>query len=456
MKRVYVRTFGCQMNEYDSGKLKALLSEEGYVATDELAQADLVVVNTCSIREKPEQKLHSFLGEARMARRRRLEADPQDRMMLAIAGCVAQQEGAALQRRYKDVDIVMGPDAVSRVGELVRRARSGPVLDTTFIDADDYVFSDQIDPGAQDRPAAFVTIQKGCDNKCTFCIVPTTRGTELSRPSALILDEVRRLAARGVREITLIGQNVNSYGLKVAGERTFAQLLYAVAALPGVERIRYTTSHPRDIGPDVVQAYRDLPQLASHLHLPVQSGSDAVLRRMKRFYTRDRYLSLVAELREARPDLALTTDFIVGFPGETDEDFEGTMDLLAEVGFHNSFSFKYSPRPGTPALRMLDRGEEVPEDVAQARLIRLQQRQRQLSLDANQALVGTVQQVLVEGASRHDEGVICGRTSTFKMINFPGSPNLQGRTVTVRVTRAWTNTLRGEALAEERASAAPA
>ncbi|NOY27560.1 MAG: tRNA (N6-isopentenyl adenosine(37)-C2)-methylthiotransferase MiaB, partial [Oligoflexia bacterium] len=322
------RVFGCQMNAYDSGKLKALLAEDGYVLTDDMAAADLVVVNTCSIREKPEQKLHGFLGEARALKRRRARADPTDRVLLAVAGCVAQQEGARLQRQYKDLDLVFGPDAVTRVRELVTRAESERVLDTEFIDADDYVFAAMLDPDADQSPGAFVTIQKGCDNKCTFCIVPTTRGAELSRPSDEILAEVASLTARGVREITLIGQNVNSYGLKVPGERTFAQMLYDVAAVPGVERIRYTTSHPRDMGPDVVAAYRDIPQLTSHLHLPVQSGSDAVLRRMKRYYTRDHYLSLVDSLRQARPDLALSTDFIVGFPGETDDDFDQTMDLL--------------------------------------------------------------------------------------------------------------------------------
>ena len=248
----------------------------------------------------------------------------------------------------------------------------------------------------------------------------------------------------GVKEITLIGQNVNSYGLKVPGERTFAQLLYALAEVPGVERIRYTTSHPRDMGPDVVQAYKDLPQVASQMHLPVQPGSDRVLRRMKRFYTRAQYLDLVDRLREARPDVALTTDVITGFPGETDADFDDTMSLLEAVRFHNSFSFKYSPRPGTPALRLLDREESVPEAVAQARLERFQVRQREIALEENRAMVGGIFEVLVEGTSRHDEGVVCGRTGSFKMVNFPGGLELVGRVVPVSITRAFTNTLRGE------------
>lgn len=441
MKQVFVHTFGCQMNAYDSGKMKALLGGVGYAPTDDMDAADLVIVNTCSIREKPEQKLHSFLGRAFQIKRAR---GRQQRLTVAVAGCVAQQEGQALLDRYPELDLVFGPDAVPRIVELVSAAGDAQVLDTRFLDADDYVFSAELDPDATSATGAFVTIQKGCDNKCTFCIVPSTRGVELSRPSGEILAEVRALVGRGVREVTLIGQNVNSYGLKVAGERTFAQLLYAVAAVPGVEVLRYTTSHPRDMGPDVVQAYRDLPNLASHLHLPVQSGSDRVLRRMKRFYTRERYLSLVDELRAARPDLALTTDVIVGFPGETDEDFAETLSLLDTVGFHNSFSFKYSPRPGTPALKLLGRDEAVPPEVAQARLQAFQERQRVIALRHNLALVGQVVPVLVEGPARNDPGLLAGRTSTFKPVNFPGDLSLVGRFVPVRVLRAWPNSLRGE------------
>ncbi len=437
-RKVYIRTFGCQMNVYDTGKLKAQLALDGFRPTDALGDADLVIVNTCSVREKPEAKVHSFLGEARRHKR---EQDGQ--VTIAVAGCVAQQEGQKLLDRYRDLDLVFGPDAVPRIRELVSAAQTRRVLDTEFLDEDDYVFSADLDPDAASRIGGFVTIQKGCDNKCTFCIVPTTRGPELSRPSSEIVDEVRALVSQGVKEVTLLGQNVNSYGLKVAGEKTFAQLLYAVAGVPGVERIRYTTSHPRDMGPDVVQAYRDLPQLTSHLHLPVQSGSDPVLRRMKRFYTRERYLELVRELRDARPDLVLSTDFIVGFPGETEADFEQTMSLLDAARFEASFSFKYSPRPGTPALRLIDRGDEVDPAVAQDRLLRLQRRQRQIAREANEALVGQVLEVLVEGESRNDPAEICGRTGTFKTINFPGSVAQVGQTVSVRVTKAFVNSLKG-------------
>jgi tRNA-2-methylthio-N6-dimethylallyladenosine synthase len=332
------------------------------------------------------------------------------------------------------------------VRELVREAAAGRrVLDTTFLDLEHYPFVTDLDPD-QKGIGAFVTIQKGCDNQCTFCIVPQTRGVEVSRPWREIVDEVRALVDRGAREITLIGQNVNSYGLKLGGGVTFAQLLREVAAVPGVEHLRFTTSHPRDMGDDVVAAYRDLPQLTSHLHLPVQSGSNRILRRMKRYYTRERYLEVVAALRGARPDLALTTDVIVGFPGETDEDFEQTMSLLEEVKFVGSFSFKYSPRPGTPALK-LEARDPVPEAVASARLTRYQDAQRRLSLAWHRSLEGQTVPVLVHGWSAHDPGVVMGRTSGFVAVNFPGDDTLFGRTLPVRITRGFTHSARGEAVA---------
>ncbi len=436
-RKVFIKTFGCQMNAYDSTKMGALLAKDGFVPTEDPAQADLILVNTCSVREKPEHKLHSFLGEVKHLRA--------SGTRIGVAGCMAQHAGQQLFTKYrKEVDLVFGPDQVPRVRELVDRAQRERVLDNRFMDQADYAFVSDLAPVQANGNAvgAFVTIQKGCDNKCTFCIVPATRGIELSRSSASILAEVRAVVARGVREITLLGQNVNSYGLKVAGEKTFAALLYAVAELPGVERIRYTTSHPRDMGADVVQAYRDLPQLTSHLHLPVQSGSDRVLRRMKRFYTRDHYLRLVEGLREARPDLSLTTDVIVAFPGETDADFEETMTLLEAVRFEGSFSFKYSPRPDTPALRLKD--EPVAPAVASERLTRYQARQRVLQLDSNRALEGETVEVLVEGPSKWSDEAMCGRTGTFKMVNFPGGPELVGQTRPVTIARGFVNSLRGE------------
>ena len=435
-KKVFIKTFGCQMNEYDSDKIRALLGRDGFVATQDPEEADLILVNTCSVREKPEHKLRSFIGEVKHLRERGAK--------IGIAGCMAQHAGEELFRRYrKDVDLVFGPDHVPQVRDLVKRTQEGRVLENSFLDNDAYAFvreTPALQPG--ERPVgAFVTIQKGCDNKCTFCIVPMTRGMEVSRPSAEIVEEVRAHVANGIREITLIGQNVNSYGLKT-GEVPFSQLLHRVAEVPGVERIRYTTSHPRDMGEDVVQAYRDLPQLTSHLHLPVQSGSDRVLRRMKRYYDRARYLAVVDALREARPDLSLTTDIIVGFPGETDEDFEHTMTLLDEVGFEGSFSFKYSPRPNTPALRLKE--DPVPPELAQERLMRFQKRQQELQLASNRRLQGSTLQLLVEGPSKWDEQVMCGRSGTFKMVNFPGSADLVGQLVDVTVLRGFTNSLRGE------------
>ncbi len=434
-RKVYFKTFGCQMNEYDTGKMHAQLLRDGWAVTTDPADAQLIVVNTCSIREKAVDKMHSALGEYR-----RMKREGQD-VVIGIAGCVAQERGDELYKKYRDVDLVFGPDGVPQIGKLVAEARQGRrVLDTEFLDLENYPFIQDIDPSAH-GVGSFVTIQKGCDNKCTFCIVPYTRGVEVSRPHQEILEEVRGLVARGVREITLIGQNVNSYGLKVDGELTFAQLLYAVAEVPGVDRIRYTTSHPRDMGDDVVQAYRDLPNLTSHLHLPVQSGSNKVLRRMKRYYTRERYMRVVDALREARPDIALSTDFIVGFNDEFEEDFEATMSLLNEVGFVGSFSFKYSPRPGTPALKI--RNPVTPEEASR-RLTVLQDRQRELSTDFNRSHEGRVVEVLVEGPSRHDEGVICGRTSSNVMVNFPGDASLIGSMVDVRVTRGFTHSCRGE------------
>jgi tRNA-2-methylthio-N6-dimethylallyladenosine synthase len=436
-KKVYIKTFGCQMNEYDSGKMRALLGQDGYVPVQNPEDADVILVNTCSVREKPEHKLHSFIGEIKHLHKKGVQ--------IGITGCMAQYDGERLFKKYrKDVDLVLGPDQVPQIRSLVKRASKERVLANKFMDLDEYAFVRDLDPAAETSTGAFVTIQKGCDNRCTFCIVPATRGIEVSRASEEILEEVRACTARGIREITLIGQNVNSYGLKVSGEQTFAQLLYLVAEQPGVERIRYTTSHPKDMGPDVVQAYRDLPQLTSHLHLPVQSGSSAVLRRMKRFYTRERYLELVGELMDARPDLSLSTDIIVGFPGETDADFEQTMSLLETVRFDSSFSFKYSPRPGTPALKL--EKEAVAPEVASERLTRFQTRQRTIQIENNHKLEEAIMDVLVEGPSKWDPDVVCGRTSSFKMVNFPGSMDMVGQTVPVRITRGFVNSLRGEML----------
>ena len=432
-RKVFIQTFGCQMNVYDSGKMLAQLREDGFTPTDSADDADLVLINTCSVREKPEHKLHSAIGSLRKLRKKHP-------FMLGITGCMAQHAGASLFQKYRDVDLVIGPDAVPRIRQLVEDARTQRVLDNQFLEVAEYPFVQQLDPSASQQVTGLVTIQKGCDNKCTFCIVPMTRGQEVSRPAEAIVDEVQRLTEQGVRDITLIGQNVNSYGLKT-GEIPFSELLYRVAEVPGVARLRYTTSHPRDMASDLVQAYRDLPNLASHLHLPAQTGSNRLLRRMKRFYTRERFLEVVAQLREARPDLSITTDLIVGFPGETDEDFEQTLSLLHEVPFDGSFSFRYSPRPGTAALRLPE-----PHDDAKAleRLHVLQAQQSELSLASNRRLEGRIVEVLVEKTSRRNAEVLAGRTSCFRTVNFPGGEDLIGTLVPIRILRGYTNSLRGE------------
>jgi len=432
-RKVFIQTFGCQMNVYDSGKMLAQLREDGFTPTDSAADADLVLINTCSVREKPEHKLHSTIGSLRKLRKNHP-------FMIGITGCMAQHAGASLFQKYRDVDLVIGPDAVPRIRQLVEDARTQRVLDNQFLEVAEYPFVQQLDPAAAHQVTGLVTIQKGCDNKCTFCIVPMTRGQEVSRPSAQIVDEVRRLTEQGVRDVTLIGQNVNSYGLKT-GEIPFAELLYRVAEVPGLARLRYTTSHPRDMGEDVVQAYRDLPNLASHLHLPAQTGSNRLLRRMKRFYTRERFLEVASQLRDARPDLSLTTDLIVGFPGETDEDFEQTLELMREAPFDGSFSFRYSPRPGTAALRLREKHDDA---QALERLHVLQRLQAELSLAGNQRMEGRQVEVLVEKTSRQDDAVLAGRTSCFRTVNFAGPTEMIGTLQQVRVLRGYTNSLRGE------------
>jgi tRNA-2-methylthio-N6-dimethylallyladenosine synthase len=433
-RKVFIQTFGCQMNVYDSSKMLAQLRADGFSPTGSADDADLVLINTCSVREKPEHKLHSAIGRLRKLRK----THP---FLLGITGCMAQHAGAALFEKYRDVDLVIGPDAIPRIRELVESAKTRRVLDNRFLEVADYPFIEDLDPTETAQATGLVTIQKGCDNKCTFCIVPMTRGQEASRPHAQIVDEVRRLTEGGVRDITLIGQNVNSYGLKT-GEIPFSELLYRVAEVPELLRLRYTTSHPRDMGEDVVQAYRDLPNLASHLHLPAQSGSNSVLRRMKRFYTRERYLDVVAQLRDARPDLSITTDLIVGFPGETDADFEQTLDLMRATPFDGAFSFRYSARPGTAALRLKDGPDDL---VAKDRLQRLQALQSELSERANRQMEGRTLDVLVEKTSRNSDAVLAGRTSCFRTVNFAGPTEWIGQLVPVRVLRGYTNSLRGEA-----------
>ena len=402
-RRVYFRTFGCQMNEYDTGKMRAQLVADGFVETTEPEEADVILLNTCSIREKAVDKMRSVLGDYRGMKRRG------KRVTIGVAGCVAQQEGQRLLDQYKELDLVFGPDGIPAVRELVNKAieSRSQVLDTDFLDLDNYPFVADVDP-SDHGVGAFVTIQKGCDNKCTFCIVPSTRGAEVSRPHQQILDEVRAFTDRGVQEITLIGQNVNSYGLKQPGEITFAELLFKVAEVPGVKRIRYTTSHPRDMGDDVIIAHRDIEALCPQLHLPVQSGSNKVLRRMKRYYTRERFLEIVGKLYDARPGFKLTTDVIVGFPGETDEDFRELCDFIEKQAFDHVGVFTYFQEEGTPAA---DLPNQVPEEVKVARQEELMALQARVSKDKLKGLVGSVVDVLVEGVSDESELLLRGRTA---------------------------------------------
>ena len=435
-RKVHIHTLGCQMNALDTGKMLALLARDGWEPTPEMESADLVLINTCSVREKPERKLRSLLGRLRVLKLRRPD------LIVGVTGCTAQLDGSTLFKDFPGVDLITGPDGVPRIRELVQAARTHRVLDDRFLEASPYPFvqdSVQLD----DNPlTGLVTIQKGCDNWCAYCVVPTTRGPEVSRPAEEIVAEVQDLVDRGVRDVTLIGQNVNTYGRKTPGEPTFDILLRRVHDVEGLWRLRFTTSHPRDLDDATVDCWRDLPKLASHLHLPVQSGSDGVLARMNRGYTRAHYLERVGALRAARPGLSLTTDLIVGFPGETDAEFADSLSLMDAAPFDGSFSFKYSPRPFTVAAD-LHAKDAVPPDVAQDRLQQLQRHQAALSQAANQRMVGSIVEVLVEGTSRHDPGEVCGRTSSFRMVNFPGDHTMVGRLVPVRITWAFTNSLKG-------------
>lgn len=431
-RKVYIQTFGCQMNEVDTEKMSALLQRDGYVRTETPDEAELVLINTCSIREKAEHKLYSTLGRLR---------ERKD-ITIGVTGCVAQQEGQALLKKFPFVDLVMGPDAIPRVGELVEKARESRVLDVDFFEGQEYPFVSDLPEEVGARVSAFVTIQKGCDNKCTFCIVPTTRGVERSRSADDIIAEVRALVETGVREVTLLGQNVNSYGLKDPGGVPFARLITRINdEVEGLERIRFTTSHPRDFGDDLIEAYATLPKLVPYLHLPVQSGSNRVLKRMKRYYKREDFLAKMETLLARVPNLAISTDFIVGFPGETDEDFEQTLTLMRQMRFDFSYSFMYSPRPGTPALKLDD---DVPMMVKKERLQVLQELQRQHSQERFEAMIGTVQPILVEGASRNNAEELSGKTPCNKTVNFAGRPRMIGHIIPVRIVKANANSLRGE------------
>jgi tRNA-2-methylthio-N6-dimethylallyladenosine synthase len=435
-KKLYIRTFGCQMNEYDSDKMADLLAEDGVEKTDDPNEADILLFNTCSVRERAQEKVFHDLGRIKHLKR----AKPD--LLIGVGGCVASQEGAAIVKRAPYVDLVFGPQTLHRLPHMIdaRRTSGKPQVDISFPEVEKF---DHLPPARVEGAAAFVSIMEGCSKYCTFCVVPYTRGEEVSRAFDDVLVEVAELAAQGVKEVTLLGQNVNAYRgtLEDGGAADFATLLEYVAATPGIERIRYTTSHPREFTQRLIDAYATLPQLVSQVHLPVQSGSDRVLAAMKRGYTAIEYKSIVRRLRTARPDISISSDFIIGFPGETEADFEATMKLIDSVGFDGSYSFVYSPRPGTPAAEYAD---DTPREVKLARLQRLQQRIEEQAQAASRAMVGTRQRVLVEGAARRDVHELAARTDNNRVVNFAGPARLAGSFVDVTITAALTHSLRGE------------
>jgi tRNA-2-methylthio-N6-dimethylallyladenosine synthase len=437
-KKVFIRTFGCQMNEYDSDKMADVLGAAyGAVKTDKPEDADIILFNTCSVREKAQEKVFHDLGRVRQLKQARPD------LVIGVGGCVASQEGAAIVRRAPFVDVVFGPQTLHRLPQLIeeRRASGKSQVDVSFPEIEKF---DALPPARVEGAAAFVSIMEGCSKYCTFCVVPYTRGDEVSRPFADVLTEVAGLVRQGVREVTLLGQNVNAYrGTMDDGDTAdLALLIETIAAMPEIERIRYTTSHPKEFGPRLIDAHGRLPKLAGHVHLPVQSGSDRVLAAMKRGYTVLEYKSIVRRLRAARPDVSISSDFIVGFPGETDEDFERTLRLADEVGFDASFSFVYSRRPGTPAA---DLDDDTPQQVKLARLQRLQAAINGSAARIGAAMVGSTQRILVEGPSKKDAGELMGRTGNNRIVNFPAAgAALAGRMVDVRIVQALPHSLRGE------------
>ncbi|MFG1416692.1 tRNA (N6-isopentenyl adenosine(37)-C2)-methylthiotransferase MiaB [Xanthobacter sp. V0B-10] len=451
-RKLYVKSFGCQMNVYDSQRMADTLAREGYEETQDPADADLVILNTCHIREKAAEKVYSELGRLR---KQKQEAGADT--MIAVAGCVAQAEGAEIMRRAPVVDLVVGPQSYHRLPELLAEAKAGRrMVDTDFPVEDkfDHLPAPTLAATRSRGPAAFVTVQEGCDKFCTFCVVPYTRGAEMSRPVAKILDEARRLADQGVREITLIGQNVNAFHGEGEDGATcgLARLLEKLAGIAGIARLRYTTSHPRDMDDALIAAHRDLPQLMPYLHLPVQSGSDRILAAMNRKHGREAFFAVIEKMRAARPDLALSSDFIVGFPGETDADFEDTMDLVRRVGFASAYSFKYSPRPGTPAA---EHEAQVPEEVKSARLAILQKELEASKAAFDAACRGRTFDILLEKPGRQP-GQLIGRSPYLQSVVVNDPPARIGDIVTVTITDVGPNSLAGRYQGGPAAPAAPA
>jgi tRNA-2-methylthio-N6-dimethylallyladenosine synthase len=447
-KRVYIRTFGCQMNEYDSAKMADVLgAADGLEPTDDPGEADVILFNTCSVREKAQERVFHDLGRVRQLKRDRPD------LIIGVGGCVASQEGAAIVERAPYVDVVFGPQTLHRLPQLIaaRRATGTPQVDISFPEIEKF---DALPPARIEGASAFVSIMEGCSKYCSFCVVPYTRGEEISRPFDDVLTEIADLSLRGVREVTLLGQNVNAYRgrMGASGEiADFALLLDYVSDMPGIERIRYTTSHPREFSQRLIDCYARLPKLVSHVHLPVQSGSDRVLAAMKRGYTALEYKAIIRRLRAARPDVCLSSDFIVGFPGETEAEFEQTMKLVEDVGFDASFSFLYSARPGTPAADLAD---DTPHEIKLARLHRLQARLEANARAVNESMVGTTQRVLVESFARKNASELAGRTDNNRVVNFAGPTRLMGAFVDVVIEQALPHSLRGRVRITETATAA--
>jgi len=440
--RYFIKSFGCQMNEYDSARMGDVLADSlGMQPTDDPAAADVLLMNTCSVREKAQDKVFSLLGEWKQLK------DLRPGLVIGVGGCVASQEGDAITARAPQVDLVFGPQTLHRLPELLaeRRARGRAVVDISFPEIEKF---DHLPAPRAEGATAFVPIMEGCSKYCSFCVVPYTRGDEISRPFDSVLDEIAELAAQGVREITLLGQNVNAYRGPMAdgAEVDLATLIHHVAALEGIERIRFTTSHPLEFDDSLIEAYASVPQLANHLHLPVQSGADRVLAAMKRGYTALQFKERIRKLRAVRPDISVTSDFIVGFPGETERDFEATLKLVRELDIDQSFSFLYSRRPGTPAASLPD---EVPHEEKQARLVRLQTLLEEQAQARSRAMVGSRQRVLVERHARKDQTELAGRTEDNRWVNFPGPANLIGHFVELDITEARAHSLRGRIAAAE-------
>ncbi|MCP3906995.1 MAG: tRNA (N6-isopentenyl adenosine(37)-C2)-methylthiotransferase MiaB [Oceanicoccus sp.] len=440
VKKLYIKTHGCQMNEYDSDRLQDLLGVSHHLEpTENPEEADVIMLNTCSIREKAQEKVFHQLGRWKNLK------DQNPDLVIGVGGCVASQEGDAIAKRAPFVDVIFGPQTLHRVPEMIDAAKpNGPVMvDVTFPEIEKF---DALPEPTVDGPSAFVSIMEGCSKYCTFCVVPYTRGEEVSRPFDDVIAEIAHLATEGVKEVNLLGQNVNAYrGENHEGEIVdFAELLSFVAAVPGIERIRYTTSHPVEFSDALIEAYKDIPELVSHLHLPVQSGSDRILTAMKRGHNRDEYIAKMQRLQAIRPNISFSSDFIIGFPGETDEDFNDTMDLIEQIGFDLSFSFIYSARPGTPAAELSD---DTPDAVKKERLQKLQQRINSQAQQISRQMVGNQEKILVTGVSKKDPGQLQGRTENNRVVNFSSdNQSLIGNFVDVEVTEALPNSLRGKLL----------